>query len=165
MRTTKASDYHWAIRRHFKSLDPTAKFSYEQPYGNVRLDMVVECNGEKVAVEIKSRNDDAIRGLAELAVAKAYGYNSCMLVTTKKKGSSLGYDALHSLWLSAGICGLKGTNVSRGWNLTVLVYVRVLIYKQTFIHSLFPKMALAPINIPEMKSTHGIMTPSRETSL
>lgn len=76
MRTTKASDYRWAIRRHFKSLDPAAKFSYEQSCGNVRLDLVVECNGEKIAVEIKSRNDDAIRGLAELAMARAYAYNS-----------------------------------------------------------------------------------------
>ena len=46
---------------------------------------MVECNGEKIAIEIKSRNDDAIRRLAELAVAKAYGYNNCILVTTKRK--------------------------------------------------------------------------------
>ena len=35
-------------------MDPVARFSYEQLCGNVRLDLVVQCNGEKITVEIKN---------------------------------------------------------------------------------------------------------------
>ncbi len=115
MRTTKASDYHWAIRRHFKTLDPSARFNYEKPCGNVRLDMVVQCNGEKVAVEIKSKNDNAIRGLAELAVAKAYGYNKRILVTTKRNALSLDLEPFSYYGFQLAFVDAKGQMHFRGF--------------------------------------------------
>ena len=71
MRTRNAQDFLVPIRKYFRALDPASKFRYEVPLGNIRLDLLVECNCEKWAVEIKSKMDDVQRGFAELCIARA----------------------------------------------------------------------------------------------
>ncbi|RLI05400.1 hypothetical protein DRO26_02290 [Candidatus Bathyarchaeota archaeon] len=77
--------FYVAVRKYFRRLYPSCEFSYETPCGNCRLDMVVKKGDYKIAIEIKNKRDDIQRGLAELCTAKAYGYNECVLITTKTK--------------------------------------------------------------------------------
>jgi len=46
-------------------------------------------NGERIAIEIKSKNDDVCRGVGQLCEALAYGYNKAILATSLRKAKKL----------------------------------------------------------------------------
>jgi hypothetical protein len=50
--------------------------------GNVAIDGEVLGDGWKMAIELKTPRDDITRGIGQLAVALAYGYDQAALITT-----------------------------------------------------------------------------------
>jgi hypothetical protein len=50
--------------------------------GNVAIDGEVEGKGWRMALELKTPQDDITRGIGQLAEALSYGYNQAALVTT-----------------------------------------------------------------------------------
>jgi hypothetical protein len=57
--------------------------------GNVAIDGEVEGKGWKMALELKTAQDDVTRGLGQLAEALAYGYSSAALVTTLRSAKKI----------------------------------------------------------------------------
>jgi hypothetical protein len=74
----------WAIRRHFRALGCKVRLARIR-LGNTEVDGEVEGKGWKMALEIKTPNDDLTRGLGQLAEAVAFGYKACALVTTLRR--------------------------------------------------------------------------------
>jgi len=74
----------WAIARHFRRKGLKTRFASIR-VGNAAIDGEVIGRGWKMALEIKTPNDDIVRGLGQLAEALAHGYDSAILVTTIRK--------------------------------------------------------------------------------
>ena len=71
----------WAIARHFRNKGYNVEMKHIK-VGNAEIDGEVSSARWKIALEIKSGHDDVIRGLGQLAEAKAWGYDSAVLVTS-----------------------------------------------------------------------------------
>jgi hypothetical protein len=57
--------------------------------GNTAIDGEVIGNGWRMALEIKTPEDDITRGLGQMAEAIAFGYDKAALVTTLKKAKKI----------------------------------------------------------------------------
>lgn len=78
-----------AIKRYFEGLG--FKVSLKRiRLGNSEIDgEATSQNGTKIALEIKSYNDDIVRGLGQLCEALAFGYDKAFLVTTIRKAKKI----------------------------------------------------------------------------
>lgn len=74
-----------AIKKYFKALG--FKVSMRRiRLGNTEIDgEALGPSGERIAIELKTENDDLCRGLGQLSEAKAYGYDQAVIVTTLRK--------------------------------------------------------------------------------
>ncbi|MEM2026842.1 MAG: hypothetical protein QW341_00565 [Candidatus Bathyarchaeia archaeon] len=57
--------------------------------GNGMIDGEAYERGIKIAVELKSDNDDVLRGLGQLLEALAHGYDEALLVTSQSRAERL----------------------------------------------------------------------------
>ena len=72
----------WAIKRHYIALGYKVSMRRIR-LGNAEIDgEAVGPTGERIAIEIKTPNDDIVRGIGQLTEALAFGYNKPVLVTT-----------------------------------------------------------------------------------
>ena len=71
----------WAIARHFRQKGFEVDMKHVK-VGNGAVDGEVWNDSWKLGLEIKSGHDDIIRGLGQLAEAKAAGYDTVALVTS-----------------------------------------------------------------------------------
>ena len=78
----------WATVRHFRSKGLRVHM-HSIKLGNVAIDGEVEGKGWKMALELKTPQDDITRGLGQLAEALAYGYNQVALVTTLRTAKKM----------------------------------------------------------------------------
>lgn len=78
----------WAIARHFRKLGFEVRMKPAK-VGFASIDGEVLGAGWKMALEIKSGNDDAVRGLGQLISALAHGYNSVALVVSLRHTKKL----------------------------------------------------------------------------
>ena len=86
----------WATAKHFRDQGLRVRIQSIK-LGNVAIDGEVEGEGWKMALELKTPQDDITRGIGQLAEALAYGYNQVALVTTlrtAKKIDSAVFDRL-----------------------------------------------------------------------
>ena len=79
----------WAIARYYRlrgfrvSMKPVR-------VGNSAVDGVaLSPEGERIAIEVKSRRDDIVRGVGQCFEALAAGYNRAVLVTTLRVAKKL----------------------------------------------------------------------------
>jgi len=72
---------NWVITRHYRSQGLEVRLRSIR-LGNTAIDGEVIGDGWRMAVEIKTPNDDVTRGLGQLAEALAYGYDKAALITT-----------------------------------------------------------------------------------
>ncbi|MBS7648116.1 MAG: hypothetical protein QXK89_07485 [Candidatus Bathyarchaeia archaeon] len=73
--------------------------------GNGMIDGEVIERGIKIAVELKSDNDDILRGLGQLLEALAHGYDEALLVTSSMRSERLDI----KVFVASGI-GLAAVN-------------------------------------------------------
>jgi len=85
---TNLSWLKWAITRHFRSQGLQVRMRSIR-LGNVAIDGEVEGRGWKMALELKTPQDDITRGIGQLAEALAYGYNQVALVTTLRSAKKI----------------------------------------------------------------------------
>jgi len=71
----------WMIARHFRQKGLIVRIASIR-LGNAAIDGEVTGKNWKMALEIKTPDDDIVRGLGQLSEALANGYNSAALVTT-----------------------------------------------------------------------------------
>jgi hypothetical protein len=71
----------WATARYFREHGFKVNMHHVK-MGNAAVDGEVLGVGWKMALEIKSGHDDVVRGLGQIAEAKAFGYQSAALVTS-----------------------------------------------------------------------------------
>jgi len=71
----------WATAKHFRDKGLRVHMRSIK-LGNVAIDGEVEGKGWKMALELKTPQDDITRGIGQVAEAQAYGYNQVALVTT-----------------------------------------------------------------------------------
>jgi len=78
----------WAVSRHFR--EHGYKVSMRRiRLGHSEIDGEAIKEGEKIAIEIKTPNDDIVRGIGQMATALAYGYTKAILVTTRRNGKRI----------------------------------------------------------------------------
>ncbi|MEM2028317.1 MAG: hypothetical protein QXN40_06990 [Candidatus Bathyarchaeia archaeon] len=86
----KAKDLGRAVRRFYESMGCAVFFpSGGIRVGNGMIDGEVYERGIKIAVELKSDNDDILRGLGQLLEALAHGYDEALLVTSQTRAERL----------------------------------------------------------------------------
>jgi hypothetical protein len=78
----------WAITRHFKQQGLKVRL-VPIALGNATIDGEVIGEGWKMALELKTPNDDIVRGLGQILEALAYGYDKTALVTTLRKAKRI----------------------------------------------------------------------------
>jgi hypothetical protein len=79
----------WAIGRYYRSIGYKVSMKPARA-GNAFVDGVaVTPEGERIAIEVKSPNDDIIRGIGQCTEALAAGYNRAVLVTTLRVARKL----------------------------------------------------------------------------
>jgi hypothetical protein len=78
----------WAITRHFKQQGLKVRLA-PIALGNATIDGEVIGDGWKMALELKTPNDDIVRGLGQIVEALAYGYDKSALVTTFRKAKRI----------------------------------------------------------------------------
>jgi len=78
----------WAIARHFRQQGLKIRL-VPIPLGNAIIDGEVIGDGWKMALELKTPNDDIVRGLGQIIEALAYGYDKTALVTTLCKAKRI----------------------------------------------------------------------------
>ncbi len=78
----------WAIARHFRQQGLKIRL-VPIPLGNSIIDGEVIGDGWKMALELKTPNDDIVRGLGQIVEALAYGYDKTALVTTLRKAKRI----------------------------------------------------------------------------
>ena len=78
----------WAISRHFRTRGLEVSMSGVRA-GNAILDGEVIGNSWRMALEVKSGHDDAIRGIGQLVEALSHGYQSAALVTSLQRAKRL----------------------------------------------------------------------------
>ena len=86
----------WATAKHFRDKGLQVQMRSIK-LGNVAIDGEVLGKGWKMALELKTPQDDITRGIGQLSEALAYGYNQVALVTTlrtAKKIDSAVFDKL-----------------------------------------------------------------------
>ena len=71
----------WATARYFRHQGLNIRLASIR-LGNTAIDGEVLGDGWKMALELKTPNDDIARGLGQLTEALAYGYDRAALVTT-----------------------------------------------------------------------------------
>ena len=73
--------------------------------GNSEIDgEATDQNGTKIAIEIKTYNDDVVRGLGQLCEALAFGYDKAFLVTTIRKAKKIDQTTFkHYGWKLIGV--------------------------------------------------------------
>jgi len=71
----------WVITRHFRSKGLQVQI-HSIRLGNVAIDGEVLGKGWKMALELKTPQDDVTRGIGQLSEALASGYSTAALVTS-----------------------------------------------------------------------------------
>jgi hypothetical protein len=74
----------WAIGRHFRAQGLQVNLGGVRA-GNAVVDCEVVGARRRMAIEVKSGHDDAIRGIGQLAEALAHGYSTAALVTSLRR--------------------------------------------------------------------------------
>jgi hypothetical protein len=88
----------WAIGRHFRQKGLKVHLAPIR-LGNVAIDGEVEGKGWKMALEIKTPEDDITRGIWQLSEALAYGYSQVALVTTLRTAKRIDHAVFDKLGL------------------------------------------------------------------
>ena len=86
----------WATAKHFRDKGLRVQMRSIK-LGNVAIDGEVLGKGWRMALELKTPQDDITRGIGQLSEALVYGYNQVALVTTlraAKKIDSAVFDKL-----------------------------------------------------------------------
>jgi len=78
----------WAVTRYFRNQGCEVRLRSIK-VGNVVIEGEVIGKDWRMAVEIKTPNDDTVRGIGQLAESLAYGYNQAALVTTLRKARTI----------------------------------------------------------------------------
>jgi hypothetical protein len=78
----------WAVARHFRQKGLRVNMIGVR-VGNAIIDGEVVGNKWRMALEIKTKHDDVIRGLGQLSEALAHGYNSAALVVSLRHAKKL----------------------------------------------------------------------------
>jgi len=79
----------WSLKRYLEQQ------GYKVEYRRIRIanfEIDGEAHsdhGERIAIEIKTKNDDIARGIGQLCEAIAHGYNKTILATSLRKARSL----------------------------------------------------------------------------
>ncbi|MGP8129305.1 MAG: hypothetical protein ACLP9D_16040 [Candidatus Bathyarchaeia archaeon] len=96
----------WAITRHFRSQGLQVNL-HSIRLGNTAIDGEIVGEGWRMAVEIKTPNDDVTRGLGQLAEALAYGYNQAALITSLRNARTIKTKVFRKLGLT--LLGIDST--------------------------------------------------------
>jgi len=79
-----------AVQRYYKRQGFQANFPRGGIHcGNCFIDGEVQLGALKIAVELKSDNDDLLRGLGQLLEALSHGYNQALLCTSQSRAERL----------------------------------------------------------------------------
>jgi hypothetical protein len=78
----------WAVARHFRQKGLDVRIASIR-LGNAAIDGEVTGKNWKMALEIKTPNDDVVRGLGQLSEALANGYDSAALITTMRNAKRI----------------------------------------------------------------------------
>ncbi|MEM2820493.1 MAG: hypothetical protein QXF31_04895 [Candidatus Bathyarchaeia archaeon] len=79
-----------SVQRYFRSQDLKRSFLRAAfTLVNGMIDGEVYERGIRIAVELKSDNDDILRGLGQLLEALAHGYDEALLVTSQARAERL----------------------------------------------------------------------------
>jgi len=100
----RAEAAYRAVRHHWKG----HSFAYEVKCGNVLLDIVVDGS---IAIEVKSDMDDVVRGIADLAFARAHGYAYAVLVTSKRQALRLDKRVFEAYGFGLAYAADRGKNL------------------------------------------------------
>ncbi|MEM1543466.1 MAG: hypothetical protein QW795_02150 [Candidatus Bathyarchaeia archaeon] len=76
--------------------------------GNGMIDGEVSERGIKIAVELKSDNDDILRGLGQLLEALAHGYDEALLVTSSMRAERLDMKVFEASGIGLAAVNSKG---------------------------------------------------------
>ena len=77
-----------AIKKYFLKLGYNIKLCPIR-LGHSEIDGEAIKENERIAIEIKTPNDDIVRGIGQMATALAYGYTKAILVTTRRNGKRI----------------------------------------------------------------------------
>lgn len=92
-----------AIKKHFECLGYEVNMDRIK-LGNSEIDGESHKDNERTAIEIKTHNDDIVRGLGQLGEALAFGYNKAVLVTTIRKAKKIDQTVFkHYGWKLIGV--------------------------------------------------------------
>jgi len=93
-----------AVKKHFKALGYTVRMRRIR-LGNAEIDgEALGVKGERIAIEVKTPNDDVVRGVGQIAEASAFGYNQVVLVTTLRNAKKINGVVFHYYgWALLGV--------------------------------------------------------------
>ncbi|MDI6715308.1 MAG: hypothetical protein QMD43_09880 [Thermodesulfovibrio sp.] len=92
-----------AVKKHFQSLGFKVNMGGIK-LGNSEIDGEAHGNNQKIAIEIKTFNDDVVRGLGQLCETLAFGYDKAVLVTTIRKAKKIDHTVFkHYGWKLYGV--------------------------------------------------------------
>jgi len=93
-----------AVKRHFRDLGYAVRMRRIR-LGNAEIDgEALGADGRRIAIEVKTPGDDVVRGLGQLAEAKAFGYDQLVLVTTLGKAKRIHKKVFrHHGWTLLGV--------------------------------------------------------------
>jgi len=78
-----------AIKKHFEAQGFKVNMQRIR-LGNTEIDgEALGPDGARIAIEIKTANDDLCRGLGQLAESMAFGYSKAVLVTTIRRAKKI----------------------------------------------------------------------------
>ncbi len=98
-----------SVQRYFRSQGHEAFFPKGGIHvGNGMIDGEVYERGFRIAVELKSDNDDILRGLGQLLEALAHGYDEALLVTSSMRAERLDIKVFEASGIGLAAVNSKG---------------------------------------------------------
>jgi len=98
-----------SVQRYFKSKGCEVFFPKGGIHvGNGMIDGEVYERGIRMAIELKSDNDDILRGLGQLLEALAHGYDEALLVTSQARAERLDTKAFEASGIGLASVNSKG---------------------------------------------------------
>ncbi|MEM0049861.1 MAG: hypothetical protein QW424_05950 [Candidatus Bathyarchaeia archaeon] len=98
-----------SVQRYFRSQGCETFFPKGGIHvGNGMIDGEVYDRGFKMAVELKSDNDDILRGLGQLLEALAHGYDEALLVTSSVRAERLDIKVFEASGIGLASVNSKG---------------------------------------------------------
>ena len=98
-----------AIQRHYEGEGVQAIFPRGGIHvGNCFIDGEVQAGAFRTAIELKSDNDDLLRGLGQLLEALSHGYDMALLATSQGRAERLDTKVFHASGIGLAAVNSKG---------------------------------------------------------